>query len=261
MTNEIDYTFSIRSIWAERVETPAAIGAKFVETLDALTGIDPIFASWEVFDRRSSLPLAAARSCIAQIVEANVVRGDVGEPLPDDGYWPSAMAGEFRNPRSVIFMARAGGRFKNGVDLKFGGFDVLPDPTIVTYPLFKKALLAIKAIWGAPWVCAYAFRFGTRAVPVNFGGVEASRIESLEAVPSDPSFPYSIFHIPWIASLSMELGSHLSLPADIVTERTADGGLLMSATTDRLDPNRPEHARRARTLAEILIGLVGDGEQ
>jgi hypothetical protein len=31
----------------------------------------------------------------------------------------------------------------------------------------------------------------------------------------------------------------------------------MSATTDRLDPTNPEHARRARILAETLIACSG----
>jgi hypothetical protein len=40
---------------------------------------------------------------------------------------------------------------------------------------------------------------------------------------------------------------------DILTERTPDGGFLMSTTTDRLDPDNPEHARRARIIAEAMI--------
>jgi hypothetical protein len=77
------------------------------------------------------------------------------------------------------------------------------------------------------------------------------------AVPLDPTFPYSVFHIPWIAYLSAEDASEVMLPRDILTEPTPDGGLLMSATTDRLDPMNSEHARRARILADLMIARMG----
>jgi hypothetical protein len=39
--NEPFYSYFIRSGWEGRVESPAAIGTKFVKTLDALSGVDP----------------------------------------------------------------------------------------------------------------------------------------------------------------------------------------------------------------------------
>ncbi len=260
MSKHIGYTYFIRSAWKERIETPGAIGVKFANTLDTLTDIDPIFAGWEVFDHRnrSSLPLSAARPRITQIFETNVGRSDFGNPLPDRGYSASAMAGEFRDPRSVTFSVNAGGRWDNRMELQFGEYNVPPDLTVITYPLFKKALLAINAIWRTPWLCAQAFRSGTVAVPMDFGGVQASRIDSVVQVPLDPTFPKSIFHVPWIAYLSAELAASVTLAREILTERTPDGGLLMSATTERLDPTNPEHVRCARILAETLIARTGN---
>ena len=46
MTTKPYYVYSIRSQWRGRIETPVAIGAKFVNMLDALSGIDPIFSDW-----------------------------------------------------------------------------------------------------------------------------------------------------------------------------------------------------------------------
>jgi hypothetical protein len=83
--------------------------------------------------------------------------------------------------------------------------------------------------------------------------VEGKKIEIVTQLPLDPTFPYSIFHIPWIAYLSAEHADGIALPRDIVTERTPDGGLLMSATTDRLDPDNSEHVRRARIITEAMI--------
>jgi hypothetical protein len=41
----------MQSDWYGRPDSPASIGGKFVDTLDALTGIDPkIFADWSLTD-------------------------------------------------------------------------------------------------------------------------------------------------------------------------------------------------------------------
>jgi hypothetical protein len=87
-------------------------------------------------------------------------------------------------------------------------------------------------------------------------GVQAFRIESVRQVPSDSSFPKSVFQIPWLGYLSAPLTAGLKLSPEILAERTADGGLLMSATTERLDPANPEHLRRARILAETMIACT-----
>ncbi len=256
---EPHYRYFIRSRWQERAETPPTIGAKFVKTLDALSAIDSIFANWEVTDLRkmSSIPLDAARPRIAAIIESNVVRDDFDQPSPVYGYHAIARAGRFKDPRSLALNVDAGGKFNGGTLLEFAEYDVATDLTIVTYPLFKAALLAINAVWLAPWACAQAFRSGVVSVPIDFGGVQATRLDSVPQVPSEPKFPDTIFHIPWIAYLSAPLAAGLKLTPEILAERTPDGGLLVSATTERLDPTKPEHVRRARILAETMIACAG----
>ena len=254
------YCFFIRSGWPERDDPPAAIGAKFSETLDALSSTDAVFATWRIFDVRdlSSLPLAQARSRIAAIVENNVTRNEVDKPSFVHGYYISASAGEFRHPRSVSFTVKAGGRYENYTKLEFGQYDVVPDLEIITYPLFKAALLVINAIWQAPWACAQAFRSGAVSVPATeFGGVPGFRIDSVTQAAGDPNFPYSIFHIPWIGYLSPELATGLKVTSEILTEHAPDGGLLMSVATERFNPTNPEHLRRARILAEVMIERTG----
>jgi Immunity protein 52 len=253
------YTYFIRSGWPEHFESTAVIATKFLKTLDRLSGLDPIFARWAIFDARavSSLSLAVARSRMTAIIEDNVARDDFDQPALVYGYHASAAAGKFKDPRSANLRVRAGGRYENGAVLEFGDYDVAPDLAIITYPLFKTALLAINAIWQAPWACAQAFGSGSVVVPIELGKGQGRLIESVSRVPADPTFPYSIFHIPWIAYLSASLAAKVVPPAEILNERTPDGGLLMSATTDRLDPTNPEHLRRARILAEIMITQTG----
>lgn len=254
------YKYFIRSNWKGRAETPSDIGARFVETLAALSNIDPIFADWKVIDTHnmSSLPLSVARPRIATVVEDNVARDDDDEPSPAYGYHISAMTGGFKDPRTVNFRVEAGGKDASATRLEFGDFFVPPDPVIVAYPLVKAALLAINAVWLAPWACAQAFRSGAIEVPIDIGGVAVTSIQGVVQVPSDPTFPNSMFNIPWIAYLSAPLALELRLAPEILTERTSDGGLLMSATAERFDPTNPVHLRRSRILAETLIACTAN---
>jgi hypothetical protein len=70
-------------------------------------------------------------------------------------------------------------------------------------------------------------------------------------------FPYSAFHIPWIAYLSPARGVGFAPPAQLRTERAPDGGLLLTVTEEPLDPANPEHLRRALILAETMIARTG----
>jgi Immunity protein 52 len=119
---------------------------------------------------------------------------------------------------------------------------VLPDPALVTYPLFKAALLAINAIWPGTYAYAYAYKTDYEKTPL-FPGAEP--------------FPFFGFHIPWLGYLSAPLAAGLAPPPEILTERTSDGGLLMSATEERLDPTAPEHWRHARIIAETMAARAG----
>jgi hypothetical protein len=259
--NEINFDYLIRSSLPSAPEHPDLLGEKFVDTLDALSSIDPIiFADWQVMDfpKKDSLPLAKARSCIGTIIEENVTRDDFRRPEPYYGYSAVAYTSSAIKSRRVKLRIKAGGKSKGDTWLQTGDWQVLPDPAIVTYPLFKAALLAVNAIWPPIWACACAFRSNTVRVPETYpGGVQGYRLESLPMVPNDPTFEDSVFHIPWIAYLSAPLATGITLPREITTERTPDGGLLMIATTDRLDPENPEHLWRARLILEAMLARTG----
>jgi Immunity protein 52 len=243
---ELEFMYSIRSAWRDRPDSPASIGGKFVDTLDALTDIDPtIFANWSLAELRAmkSIHLDEARSRIGNLMEKNVTLGDYREPLPEYGYSAVAHSGKFKDPRYVTLRVKAGGKFDSDTLLQFGDYDVPPDLDIVTQSLFKAALLAMNAIWQAPWACAYAYSSHYYDEPLSAGA---------------PLFPYSKFHITWIGYLSEPLAQGLELPPQILTERTAEGGVVMTAVEERLDPADPEHLRRARILAETMVKHTGD---
>jgi hypothetical protein len=243
--NELAFWYYIRSDLPPDAQSPASLGSKFLETLDALGRIDStVFPNWEVMDfrARDSLPLAAARPRIAAMIENNVKRDDFRRPQPERGYTAGAFISNVMKSRGISLRIHSGGNVRGNTWLETGDWDVLPDPAIVTYPVYKAALLAINAIWPGHWACAQAYRLGYDKVPL---------------IPGVPLFPYSRFHMPWLAYLSAPLAAGIELPPEIMTERTPDGGLLTIATEERLEPTNPDHLRRAQILAETMIARTG----
>jgi len=239
------FKYSIRAVANVPAESSSVLGAKFLDSLDTLSRIDPtIFTNWEIMDfpARGSLSLAAARPSIGAIVEANVTRNDDGQPSVYYGYSCVAFTDNAAKSRNVSLRIKAGGKAEGSIWLQTGSYKAAADPSILTFGFFKATLLAINAIWSPPWSCAQAFRLGYNDVPL---------------FPGAPLFPYSRFHIPWLAYLSAPLATGMQMPRDIQIETTADGGMLMIATEERLDPIKPEHLARARILAEILIARTG----
>jgi hypothetical protein len=101
----------------------------------------------------------------------------------------------------------------------------------------------MNAIWQAPWASAFALESYYYDEPL---------------APGAPLFPYSKFHIAWIGYLSAPLAKDLELPPEIMTERTPDGGVLVTAIEERLDPGNAEHLWRARILAETMVKHTGE---
>jgi hypothetical protein len=246
--NSSAFHYSVRLPLAARAVSREWLGSKFLTTLDALAQIDStIFPGWEVHDllAMKEIPLATARSRIAEIIGsyAEIIGrygdDDLDRPEPESDY---AVAANTTNDARSRRMTLSVDTWMDEVELKAGDELVAPDPAIVTYPLFRAALLAINAIWQQTWACARAFRVDYKEAPLY---------------PGAALFPYSRFHIPWIVYLGPSLlNGGVSLP-DIKTENMPDGGVLMTATEERLDPTNPEHLSRARVLAETLIARVG----
>jgi hypothetical protein len=243
------FRYDIHSDLPVHPECPAALGMKFVDTLDALSRIDPVlFANWEIPEAvtRTSWSLADARQRMSAIIESNAKWDEFGPPL-EPTYTMVAYTGEEIASRRMTLHITADRTERGRTSLEAGDpWTGPPDPAIVTYPVFKAALCTIVDLWPSPWACAYAFRSDYGKSPL---------------IADQPLFPYSRFHIPWIGYLSAPLTRHLSVPAAIVTELVPDGGLLMSAAQERLDPTNPAHLQSARILADILIKATANSQR
>jgi len=243
--NERPFRFSIYYEVPRRGETPAVIGAKFLRTLDALSRIGPLLATWKVLDRPTlaSLPLVDARPRIAAIVENFVVLDDAGQPEPESGYTAIGVTDSVIPSRIVTFSVYGGGLVRDEMMLHVGDILYPTDPLIVKYSLFRGALLATSAIWQPTWACVAATRRGG---------------DSEEPIhPGAALFPSSVFRIPWMAYVSPARTLGFPLPVGIRSERAPDGGLLFTVTEEPFDPTNPEHLQGARTLAEAMIAHAG----
>jgi hypothetical protein len=134
------FQYSIRAELPAHTDSPISLGAKFLDTLDALGRGDPsIFNGWQIVDLAAleSFPLADARSRVAAIIENNVKRDDEDEPDPRRGYTAAAFTDEGSSARSISFEVTAGGIVDGSAFLRTGGYKVAPDPAILTYLLFR----------------------------------------------------------------------------------------------------------------------------
>jgi hypothetical protein len=236
-------SFTIHYQLPRRREDPAVIGAKLLDSLDALSRIDPLFTDWKILDpvAMTSVPPAIARTHISTIVENNVVRDDYDQPEPESGYSLVGLTANPKPSRILTLRVRAGAVSDGEMSLRFGDILQPTDPLIVTYTLFREALLATSAIWQPLWAYVSAFMMDYWRGPI---------------VPGAPVIRYNPFFITWIAYLSPGVTRGFVVEPDLRTESTPDGGLLMSATDERFDLANPEHLRRA-ILAETMIARTG----
>jgi hypothetical protein len=196
-----------------------------------------------------NFPLSDVRPRMAQFVGDNVQRNDFDEPAPAEGYsvlaWSAAAPTDRKTPRTARLWITPGGEADSEIIFGFGDRGLEPDPELTRFPVYRKILEVIASTWPCPWACVYAFSSG---------------YQQRRPDPSTPNILYSKFHIPWIAYLSAPLAAGLSLPPELMAERTPGGGVILTATTEQLDPENPDHFRRARALSQILIERAGGAE-
>jgi hypothetical protein len=245
--------YSIVSAWPSTPETPEDIGLRFTQTLELFERVDPFLAKWwtAIYDAADYEPgppltIASLKADPANWLNKSVVRDDWGVPDPNQGYMFGALngfpPGSLPSNQQFLFIVRTGSKWKGDSSFEFKPSNPLPQPTTITYPMFKGVLLAMISVWPAPWANAKCSIWG----------------EKPSTLPGEPSFPYSGYQMPWLSYLSAERAAPLGSLSDLITERTPDGGLLMSATTDKFDPTNLQHMRRSRQMAEIMIEHAGN---
>ena len=226
--------YYIRAYWERRAETPDALAARFVRLIDRLREIDFVFALWTGGSRRSK-KFETVRDHYAEEVAKCVVKDDWGVPDPIWGYSFGALTRGQARDRSFSVLVHAGSTypwpFPNDVLFETSSGSI-PDPSVITYNIFKPALLAMTETWD-PVRCAAYLDALPKPVP---GGIyfRESWIQYL---------------CPWLAALVTPP------PAPVMVERLPNGGLLMSAAAETFDVENTAHMAAARVIAAAIAPL------
>jgi hypothetical protein len=224
----------IRACWGSREESPAELADRFVRLIDRLSSIDPVFALW-TSGAKGPKKFETIRDNYADVVKACMSRDDFGEPVPIEGYAFFAITRGQPHSRSFSVGARAGAymptsSYQNSLDFETSDMDV-PDPSSVSYPLFRSVMSAIIDIW-SPDDCL--------VMPQQLMGlIDLDRH----------------FRDPWMQYLSKPFADLITPPSDVHVERFSDGGLLMVATTDTFNVDNPAHLAGARAIGAATLPL------
>lgn len=233
MRPEYRAQFYIRACWGAREETPAELADRFVRLIDRLTSIDPAFALW-TSGAKGPKKFETIRDQYADVVRACMSRDELGE-VPIEGYQFFAITRGQPQSRSFSVGASAGAYLptsRNQNSLTFETSDLaVPDPSSVTYSLFRAALLAIIDIW-KPDDCLVMS-------PQLFDFIDLDRH----------------FRDPWMQYLSKPFADLITPPSNVHVERFSDGGLLMTATTDTFNVDNPAHLAGARAIGAATLPL------
>jgi hypothetical protein len=238
--------YAISATWHIEPTSPAVLGKKYLAVLDAISEAVPEIGNWLLGIapyRGECLTIDEARNSAAAWVEKNASTMDDGTPDPESGYTLIAMNMLKRSPKNVGLTAGVGDRLGDSIRFRVGSVNMPSDPETVTYPLFRATLLAVIAQFPPVWANAYLY------TPSE---------HNASSVPGIPPHPPSSYHRPWLSYLCAPLTKGLVPPVGVPCEWTKDGGLLMIAAEERLDPTNPDHMRRSRAIAETMIARAGD---
>ena len=229
--------YNIQSYWGPREETPESIANRYIRTVEALARIDPVFTPWWYGGiEGKTIPFDQARTRLPALIAENA-----GEEWgPREGYpFFGANSLDF-NPRSIGLSGHAGSSlppigYGNSVDLGTVPADIqATDASIVTYDLFRSAMLAIIDAWDVTWCASFPTDIMTFWPPVGSG---------------------HHFRLAWMTYVSPRFASLIRPPRGIESQAVAGGGVLMVATRERFDVTNTGHMAAARAIDTAMAPL------
>ena len=224
--------YIIYASWGPRAEPPESIAARYLACADRLKQIHPAYDNWIFNLKGKPKKFDALRDDLAAAVAANVSRADDGDPTPIRGYWATAINSMKTDPRSLSLMVKAGswvtsGYFCNSAEIKTGN-RVVPDPSIIAYPAFKAALLALVESFDVAYCSAFPMQI------------------------RDFWDPKPHLRIAWMSYVPARFAPLVTPPRCAIAERTAQGGLLMAATEETFRVDNPAHLAVAGDILKAL---------
>ena len=238
-------SYWMKAQWGARVDTPAALADRFLRTVDAIRPLHPLLDTWtwgdmpEVWDTEGaggSYPFAEIRTDMVRAVERNASTGGEGVPDPfygylmvvvtdrtqrDSGFSLAISAGEGVNGGSTV------SPFSNYASLRLGPE---PDPSLITFALWRSLLLILVETWEATWAEASpeGIQSEWRGIPVRCA---------------------------WMNYVSPRFAPLITPPPSAIVERRPNGGLFLAATDQTFQMANPAHLTVAREIEAALQPL------
>jgi len=224
--------YIIFASWGPRAEPPESIAPRYLACIHRLKQIHPAYDNWIFNLKGKPKKFDALRETLAAAIAANVVRAEDGDPTPIYGYRANVLNSMKNDPSSLALRVKAGawvnrGYFCNSAEIKTGD-NVVPDPAIIAYPAFKAALLALVESFDATYCSAH---------PLQIMDVW------------DPKRP---LRIGWMSYVAPRFAPLITPPHTAIAERTAQGGLLLSATEETFRVDNPAHLAVAQDILKAL---------
>lgn len=223
MNPESDYYTGV--FWGAREETPAELAARWLKLIPRLQMIDPIFVHWYKWvPYRPALPLDTQVGPLADKIAASVDPNDADDPRIGYQLFAHNTAIKTRGPRNFEIHMTAGG-FSPWLSNMIGigtDYGIVPDPDVVTYKIFRGALLALAETFEATIGSAY---------PTSL----------IDLWPKENRRGQLTLKLAWISYVGPRFAHLIAPPASAIVERRPDGGLLMAATDETFVASNPRH--------------------
>jgi hypothetical protein len=227
-------SYDISAFWGPRLETPEELAARWIELMARLQAVDPLLAHWYDADFRNApiVPYVPDKARVAKMIAAGVLRSDQGKPDPFHGYHITAYttAAWRRSPRRLCVDLLAGNAdpYSTNAASLSTDFDTVPDPAIITYEIFKSAVLALGECFDAAGVRAYPSDLS------SFWTKIGGRRKAID--------------LAWISYIAPRFAAQITPPSSAIVEYQPDGGLLMAATDETFVTSNPAHLAVSRDI-------------
>ncbi len=226
-------SYSVFTRWGPRQETPEDLAARWLKLIARLQAVNPIFAHWYTWaEGNRSVPFDTEIGPLAEKIAANVGTNEDGTPQPLHGYqlYAHNHTETKRGPRNFEANMYAGKPSKwscnwIGINTDYG---VVPGPDVVTYEIFKGALLALAETFEASIGTAYP------ASLTDLWPKDRRRQPALR--------------LAWITYVAPRFAPLITPPASAIVEHRPDGGLLMAATDETFVTTNPKHVAVSREI-------------
>ncbi len=228
--------YSIYAFWGPRAETPEALATRFNKLIDELAPLHPVFNNW-IWVSMDEIPTSfkSRRNDLAQAIAENVARSDWGNAEPRQGYYAGVVNSDGKTtPRSISVGASAANQlpgFNTNRARILTGWRVEPDPSIVTYAVFKPALLALAEIYEVDWCSAYPD-------------------DIMDLWPRK-----QLYRMPWMCYIKPAWAPLITPPKTAIVEYRPNGALFMSATDETFVTANPAHLAVARDIEAAIAPL------